>query len=173
MDINELDQIVQAGFEKTAYEEGLAEYEDALTKIASVHGVDPAELHQALEIETSQGEMEKEAATQYTPGGFEGRFNQAKRRLGNAGQAIQGQGQKLLQLAKDNPLPAAGAGAAGLAGLGAAGYGAKKLMDNRKQKQSSAKVDQLKKEAAARYGVSEEELDYLVDQGVEALQGGK
>ncbi len=45
----DIEQILNAGLEKVAYEEGVKEYNESLTKVASVHNVDPKELHDFLE----------------------------------------------------------------------------------------------------------------------------
>jgi len=58
----ELDMILNAGLEKIAYEEGLNDYADSLEKVAGVHGVDAVDLHDFLEkvaVELNEGAKQK------------------------------------------------------------------------------------------------------------------
>ena len=56
----ELEVVLEAGLEKVAYEEGVNEYINSLEKVASVHEVDPEDLHDFLEKQAEEkGKIQK------------------------------------------------------------------------------------------------------------------
>ena len=140
----EVEQILNAGLEKVAYQEGVAEYEDSLTKVASVHNVDPRELHAFLEKVAldfsnmnigSQGAFAGGNPTQY----YDGNPN-----VPNKGLLEKGVGA-----IKNNP----GKAALGAGALGAAGYGLNKLRNKDKEKTSAAEYENILMKTASAYQV--------------------
>lgn len=132
--------------EKVAYEEGVDIYVDALEKVAMVHEVDAEELHEFLEKQAGP----KMDAVKGVP-----------KRVLDVLKAGGGKAKNLpkgtLEAIKAHPVKA------GLitAGIGGAGYGGKKLVDKKKEKT-----------AAADFGLTDEEYNYLIEKGIEALQEG-
>ncbi len=136
-----------------------AEYEDALSKVASVHNVDAYELHDFLTKEAGPIDYVKGLFGK-GQGPDPTMLDKAKGAIGNVAeraQQIPGQAQDMWQGASN--LQRAGAGLAGAGALAGAGLGAKKLHDKRKEKQKTA----------AAYGLDEDTFDYLMEEGLNAL----
>ena len=182
----ELEMVLEAGLEKVAYEEGVNEYIDSLEKVASVHDVDPEELHDFLEKAAAGDEEETKRqrvlrAIQENPGKV-GALTGAG--LGAGAAALTGSGERIRgglgELYRSGKLPqgidervggivggvdpralqAAGIGAGALGGAGL-GVGAAKAGQKVK--------DRKKEKTAAAYGLDEETFDMLFEAGVEAL----
>ena len=164
----ELEYVLEAGLEKVAYEEGVNEYVDSLEKVASVHNIDAEELHDFLEKAAAEDEEEEPTRRQKLMQAIKGNPGKAGALVGaglgagagalNAGklQELISKGNLSANLADSKKLKglSAGAGALGGAALGA---GAAKAGEKAKQK------------TAAAYGLDEETFDYLIENGIEAL----
>lgn len=165
----EVGQILQAGLEKTAYEQGMAEYTDALEKVATVHDVDAGALHDFLEKEAAPGINQKTndprgAAERY--GKKIKKWKDPQAGLGEKIKSLAGHGKdKAVNFAKENPAKAGLAGAGTVGALAGAGYGAKKMLDKKKKKDQ----DKDKEKEAAAFGLDAETYDFLLEQGVDAL----
>ena len=170
----EYEDLMEIGLQKVAYEEGIKEYSDALEKVASVHGVDAKDLHEALEKEAA-GTRAPQAVGRSVGGGA-ARGGALGGALGGASQG-QGRVRELIDALKQRTGASAdqvselirnlsrgqklglGAGAAG-AGAGA-GLGIRKLLQGRGQAQEQAQEQEK---------TSSVDEKYLVEKGIEALK---
>lgn len=138
----ELEVVLEAGLEKVAYEEGVNEYINSLEKVASVHEVDPEDLHDFLE------KVAEETDPKWKKWGRRGAGLGAG--LGAAGfgglglQGLKGSESSINNLKDVAGLASLGATFGGIGG-GLLGTGAGALQPKEKQAEEKGKIQKAKK----------------------------